>query len=276
MEQAESHKIKDLMKLFYKFSSLNLKAMLEYKFDRFLLSIAIFIREMVSIIVMYLIFTRFIRIKGWEMNQMLFLYSFLFLSYSIFIFFFTGIRDFDNMVYSGELDRFLIRPVGLMFQVIASRVDYCATVGHGTVGIILFLNTFNTVGINWNLKSISYYIAALIGGAIIQAALFMISSCLSFWTIRTINLRNLIFFNSRRFAGYPISFYPGIIQKMLIFVIPFAFVSYFPAQYFLRKPDMAMFWNGFLYLTPVVGIVMFIVVYIFWSFGLKHYSSAGN
>jgi ABC-2 type transport system permease protein len=276
MEQVESHKIKDLMKLFFKFSSLNLKAMLEYKFDRFLLSIAIFIREMVSIIVMYLIFTRFIRIKGWEMNQMLFLYSFLFLSYSIFIFFFTGIRDFDNMVYSGELDRFLIRPVGLMFQVIASRVDYCATVGHGTVGIILFLNTFNIVGIHWDIKSISYYIAALIGGAIIQAALFMISSCLSFWTIRTINLRNLIFFNSRRFAGYPISFYPGIIQKMLIFVIPFAFVSYFPAQYFLRKPDMAMFWNGFLYLTPVVGIVMFIVVYIFWSFGLKHYSSAGN
>jgi ABC-2 type transport system permease protein len=276
MEQTKSNKIKDISTLFFKYSSLNLKSMLEYKFDRFLLSFAIFIREIVSIIVMFLIFTRFVRIKGWEMNQMFFLYSFLFLSYSLFIFFFTGIRDFDNMVYSGELDRFLIRPLSLMFQVISSRVDYCATIGHGTVGVILFVKTYNTVGINWDFKGISYYITALIGGAIIQAALFMISSCLSFWTIRTINLRNLIFFNSRRFAGYPISFYPGIIQKMLIFVIPFAFVSYFPAQYFLRKPDLAMFWNGFLYLTPVVGIVMFTVVYVFWNFGLKHYSSAGN
>ncbi len=276
MEQVHSHTIKESFKMFFKFSSLNLKSMLEYKFDRFLISFAIFIREMVSIIVMLLIFTRFVRIRGWEMNEMFFLYSFLFLSYSLFIFFFTGIRDFDNMVYSGELDRFLIRPVGLMFQVIASRVDYCATVGHGAVGIILFLKTYNTVGIQWDLKNVSYYIAALVGGAIIQAALFMISSCLSFWTIRTINLRNLIFFNSRRFAGYPISFYPGIIQKMLIFVIPFAFVSYFPAQYFLRKPDISMFWNGYMYLTPVVGIAMFAVVYSFWRFGLKHYSSAGN
>ncbi|MDF2986929.1 MAG: hypothetical protein K0R50_2439 [Eubacterium sp.] len=276
MEQVQSHTIKESFQMFFKFSSLNLKSMLEYKFDRFLISFAIFIREMVSIIVMLLIFTRFVRIRGWEMNEMFFLYSFLFLSYSLFIFFFTGIRDFDNMVYSGELDRFLIRPVGLMFQVIASRVDYCATVGHGAVGIILFLKTYNTVGIQWDLKSISYYIAALIGGAIIQAALFMISSCFSFWTIRTINLRNLIFFNSRRFAGYPISFYPGIIQKMLIFIIPFAFVSYFPAQYFLRKPDISMFWNGYMYLTPVVGVVMFAAVYAFWKFGLKHYSSAGN
>lgn len=276
MEQVHSHTVKESFKMFFKFSSLNLKSMLEYKFDRFLISFAIFIREMVSIIVMLLIFTRFVRIRGWEMNEMFFLYSFLFLSYSLFIFFFTGIRDFDNMVYSGELDRFLIRPVGLMFQVIASRVDYCATVGHGAVGILLFLKTYNTVGIQWDLKNVSYYIAALVGGAIIQAALFMISSCLSFWTIRTINLRNLIFFNSRRFAGYPISFYPGIIQKMLIFVIPFAFVSYFPAQYFLRKPDISMFWNGYMYLTPVVGIAMFAVVYSFWRFGLKHYSSAGN
>jgi len=276
MEQVESHKIREMADLFFKYSSINLKSMLEYKFDRFLLSFAVFIREMVSVIVMLLIFTRFVRIKGWEMNEMFFLYSFLFLSYSIFIFFFTGIRDFDDMVYTGELDRFLIRPVGLMFQVIASRVDYCATIGHGTVGIILFLKTYNSVGIHWDLKGISYYIAALLGGAIIQAALFMISSCLSFWTIRTINLRNLIFFNSRRFAGYPISFYPGIIQKLLIFIVPFAFVSYFPAQYFLRKPDLSMFWGGYLYLTPLVGIVMFSIVYIFFKFGLKHYSSAGN
>ena len=55
---------------------------------------------------------------------------------------------------------------------------------------------------------------------------------------------------------------------MLIFVVPFAFVSYFPAQFFLRKPDLSMFWGGFLYLTPVVGIVMFafgIYVLAFWT-----------
>lgn len=267
---------KEKLRLFYKFSKLNLKAMLEYKFDRFLLAFAVFCREMVSIVIMYLLLKSFMHIKGWQMEEMFFLYSFLFLSYAIFVFLFTGIRDFDNMVYTGELDRFLIRPHGLLFQVIASRVDYCATIGHGAVGILLFTKTAGAIGIEWNLRNTTYYILALLGGAIIQAALFMLSSCFSFWAVKTVNMRNLIFFNARRFAGYPISFYPGIIQKFLIYLVPFAFVSYFPAQYFLHKPDMSAFWNGCLYLTPIVGIVLAFLVYRFWLFGLKHYSSTGN
>lgn len=266
----------ELVKLSFRFSKLNLKTTLEYKFDRTFTTLAVFIREMVNIIVMYLILTRFITVKGWEMNEMFFLYSFLFLSYSLFIFLFTGIRDFDTMVYSGELDRYLIRPLGLLYQVISSRVDYCATIGHGVVGILLFLSTYDTVGIVWNWENILYYIIALIGGAIIQTSLFMVSSCFSFWAIRTTNLRNLIFFNSRRFAGYPISFYPGWIQKFLVFVVPFAFVSYFPAQFYLRKPDLSMFWNGYLYLTPVIGIILFFFVYGLWRLGLSSYSSTGN
>ncbi len=276
MRDSRIFSIPELIRLFFKFSQLNLRSMLEYKFDRFLLAFAVFCREMISIVVMFLILTRFIRIKGWEMNEMFFLYSFLFLSYSLFIFLFTGIRDFDDMVYTGELDRYLLRPTGLMFQIVSSRVDYCATVGHGAVGIILFLKTAGSVGIDWNATSITYYISALIGGAIIQASIFMLSSCFSFWAVKTINLRNLIFFNSRRFAGYPISFYPGIIQNLLIFVVPFAFVSYFPAQFFLRKPDINMFWNGYLYLTPVVGALMFVLVYSLWRYGLRSYSSTGN
>ncbi len=276
MSTKGTYKIAELIYLFFKYSKLNTKIMLEYKLDRFLLAFAVFFREIISVVVMVLILTRFVHIKGWEMDEMLFLYSFLFLSYSLFIFFFTGIRDFDDMVYNGEFDRFLIRPLGLMFQIISSRIDYCATVGHGTVGIILLLRTAGSVGIEWNAGNVLYYITALIGGAIIQASLFMLSSCFSFWAVKTINLRNLIFFNSRRFAGYPISFYPAVIQKMLIFMVPFAFVSYFPAQFFLKKPDIEMFWGGYLYLTPVVGAAMFALVYAFWRLGLKSYSSSGN
>lgn len=270
------YKAFELIILFFRYSKLNLKTTLEYKFDRTFIVVAIFCREMISIVVMYLILTRFVRIKGWELNEMFFLYSFLFLSYSLFVFFFTGIRDFDDMVYSGDFDRYLLRPLGLMYQVIAARVDFPATVGHGAVGIILFINTAHSVGINWNAVNMAYYILALVGGAIIQASIFMISSCFSFWAVRTTNIRNMVFFNSRRFAGYPISFYPGLIQKLLIFVIPFAFVNYFPAQYFLKKTEITQFWSGFQYLTPVVGIVMFAFVYRLWKAGLKRYSSSGN
>ncbi len=262
--------------LIMKYAKLSIKSILEYKFDRVFITIAIFCREMISVVVMFLILTRFVRIKGWEYNQMFFLYSFLFLSYSVFVLFFAGMRDFDNMIYSGEFDRFLTRPLGLMYQIVASRIDLSAALGHGIVGIILFVNTAFSVGIVWNAKNIIYYIVILLSGAVIQASIFLFSACFSFWTYKVDNLRNMIFFNARRISGYPLSFYPGIIQKLLMFVVPFAFVNFFPAQYFLRKSEMSSYWNGFFYMTPVVAVIMFLLVYAFWKKGVSRYSSTGT
>ncbi|WP_201305334.1 ABC transporter permease [Paenibacillus puerhi] len=266
----------ELAGLFLRYAKLNLKTTLEYKLDRSFLAFAIFCREMISVIVMLLILARFLHIRGWEMNELFFLYSFLFLSYSLFVFLFAGVRDFDGMVHSGEFDRFLIRPLGLLFQTVASKIDLPATLGHGVVGVILFMKTAFSVGIVWDAVNIFYYVTALIGGAMIQASIFMLSACFSFWTIKTENLRNLIFFNARRIAGYPISFYPGLIQKMLIFLVPFSFVSYFPAQFFLRKDDLQLYGGGYLYVTPLVGLAMFLLVYRLWKRGVRSYTSSGN
>ncbi|MGI6668566.1 MAG: ABC transporter permease [Acetivibrionales bacterium] len=269
--------IPELIKVFFVHTKLIAKITLEYKFHRALVCFAVFCREMISIVTMYLIMIRFVKIKGWDMNEMLFLYSFLFISYSLFVFVFAGIRDFDEMVQMGELDRFLLRPLGLMYQVIASRADIAATLGHGAVGVILLVKTAGSVGLEWNLRNTLAYIMVILGGTIIQASLFMVSSCFSFWAINTTNMRNLIFFNARRFAAYPLSFYPGPIRNLLIFLLPFAFVNYFPCLFFLDKAEVSMLWGGVLpYLTPVVGILLFCLVSIFWRIGLRHYSSVGN
>ncbi len=276
MERKPLYNIFELFILMTKYIKLSLKSILEYKFDRTFITIAIFCREMISVVVMYLILARFVHIKGWEYDEMFFLYSFLFLSYSIFVLFFAGMRDFASMIYSGEFDRYLTRPLGLMFQIIVSRIDLSAGLGHGIVGIILFTKTAFSVGIVWTPINILYYIVILISGAIIQASIFMFASCFSFWTIKAENLRNMLFFNARRFSGYPISFYPGIIQKLLMFVIPFAFVNYFPSQFFLNKAEMNSFWSGYLYMSPAVAAIMFALVYAFWKQGVKRYSSTGT
>jgi ABC-2 type transport system permease protein len=270
------HRFGELISLFFKYSAMSLRQTLEYKFERSLITLAIFCREMVAVVVMLLILLRFLHIRGWELEELMFLYSFLFLSYSLFVFLFAGIRDFDTMVHSGDFDRLLTRPLGLMYQIVAARVDYPATLGHGIVGVILFMNTAFAVGIEWTPANIAYYVLALIGGTVIQASIFLLSACFSFWAVRTESLRNLIFFNSRRISGYPLSFYPVFIQKLLIFAVPLSFVNFFPAQFFLKKDDMAAYWEGFLYLTPAVAVLLFFIVYQLWKLGVRNYTSTGN
>ena len=67
-----------------------------------------------------------------------------------------------------------------------------------------------------------------------------------------------------------------LIQTIMIYVVPFAFVNYFPAQYLLRKPDMAQYPAIYMYLAPIVGVIVYGAAYIFWSISVKRYQSTGN
>ena len=77
-------------------------------------------------------------------------------------------------------------------------------------------------------------------------------------------------------AGCPISIFHKAIQFLMTFIVPFAFVNYFPAQFLLRKDDMANYPAVFMYITPLVGLVMYLLVYVFWRYSIKYYKSSGN
>ena len=70
--------------------------------------------------------------------------------------------------------------------------------------------------------------------------------------------------------------FPKFIQAIMIYVVPFAFVNYFPAQFMLRKQDVAQYPECFMYITPVVGLSMLALAYFFWNASLRQYQSSGG
>ncbi len=252
------------------------KAWFQYRVDALLRSFAVFLRESTGIIVIYLTLLKFDCLNGWNIHELLFLYSLLFFTYGIMIIFFTGLRDFGETVRSGGFDRFLLRPRGLLFQILFVNADWFAAIGHGGLGLVLFIVSAGNVGIVWDGFTVCYYLLAVFGGVLIQGAIFLVLASLNIYLLETNSLKELLYWNMRRFAGYPISIFHKIIQITMIYVVPFAFVNYFPAQFFLRKQDMGAYPTVFLYLTPVVGIGMYLAAYGFWRYSLRYYKSSGN
>lgn len=258
------------------YTRVTLRSWFQYKIDAVLRSVAVFLREATGIIVMYFTLLKFDALNGWNREEMFFLYSLLFLTYGILIIFFTGLRDFGEYIRSGKLDRFLLRPRGVLFQVITSNSDWFAAVGHGGLGIVLFVLSANRVGITWDAGTVLYYIFTVIGGVLIQGAIFLFLAALQFFLIKTDTLKNVFYWNFRKFAGYPISIYHKVIQYMMIYLVPFAFVNYFPAQFLLRKEDMSAFPDVYMYIAPLVGVVLYLGAYLFWRISVKFYKSTGN
>lgn len=255
-----------------------MKSWFEYRVDAVLRSFAVFFREATGIIIIVLMLMKFggEGIAFWDMNEMMFLYSLLFLTYGILIIFFTGLRDFGTIIQNGTFDRILLRPRGLLFQIIAINADWFAALGHGGLGITLFIISANRVHITWNAVNILYYILAVIGGVLIQGAIFLFFASLSFFFIKVDNIRNTFYWTLRRFAGYPISIFPKLMQYIIMYVIPLAFVNYFPAQYLIRNRDIHLYPKIYMYLTPVIGVFMYLFAYGFWRFSVRYYKSTGN
>ena len=255
---------------------MSIRGRMQYRVDSLVATLAVFVREATNIVVIYLTLLKFDKINGWNINEMLFLFSMLFLTYAIVVALFADLRDFSCMIREGRFDRLMVRPRGLLFQLILNNADVLATAGHGTLGILLFVISAGRVGIHWELKTVLYYIGAIVGGVLIQGGIFIIFSSLSFYFVETNSIREIFYWNMRKFAGYPISIYNKIIQTIMIYVVPFAFVNYFPAQYLLRKEDMALYNEAYMYMAPLVGVVIYVVAYLFWRVSLRRYTSTGN
>lgn len=249
---------------------------MQYRVDSLVATLAVFVREATNIIVIYLALMKFDKINGWNVNEMLFLFSLLFLTYAFVVSLFADLRDFSCMIREGRFDRLMLRPRGLLFQLILNNADIIASIGHGTLGICLFLISANKVGITWDIPTILYYISAIIGGVLIQGGMFIFFSALSFYFVETNSIREIFYWNMRKFAGYPISIYNKLIQNLMMYVVPFAFVNYFPAQYLLRKEDMANYNEMYMYIAPLVGVVIYLAAYGFWRISVKRYKSTGN
>lgn len=261
-----------LMKIYLRTTA---KSWFQFKVDAVLRSLAVFLREATGIIVIWFTLLKFDTLNGWNIYEMLFLFSLLFLTYGIMIIFFTGLRDFGATVRDGSFDRFFLRPRGLLFQIIFVNSDWFAAIGHGGLGITLFLISAGKVGIVWSVPHAIYYLFTVAGGVLIQGAIFLFLAALNIYLLETNSLKELTYWNMRKFAGYPISIFHKAIQTFLVYIVPFAFVNYFPAQYLLRKDDMT-YPEIYMYLTPIIGIVMYVLAYLFWRFSLRFYKSSGN
>lgn len=255
---------------------MSIRGRLQYRVDSLVAALAVFVRESTNIIVIYLTLLKFDSINNWNIYELLFLFSLLFLTYAVVVALFADLRDFSCMIREGRFDRLMVRPRGLLFQLILNNADVLAVAGHGLLGILLFLFSAGKVGIVWNVQNILYYVLAIIGGVLTQGGIFIFFSALSFYFVETNSIREIFYWNMRKFAGYPISIYNKVIQFILIYIVPFAFVNYFPAQYLLRKEDMALYNESYMYIAPLVGLGIYLLAYAFWRISVRRYTSTGN
>jgi len=75
---------------------------------------------------------------------------------------------------------------------------------------------------------------------------------------------------------YPLPIYGVVLRRVLAFVVPLAFVSFFPALYVLGKRDPFTSLGVIRFLSPLVAAGTLVVARLAWRAGVRHYRSTGT
>jgi ABC-2 type transport system permease protein len=188
--------------------------------------------------------------------------------------FFT-VGNVPEFVREGRFDRFLVRPLDPLFQ--ALTVPQQIWPDELILAIVYFCVVTRYAGVHVDWILVAYVPFVALGGALIDFGINLAIATASFWFTRIDSLRWVFMSLEQEFSRYPISIYQRGVRLVLAFVLPFAFMNYFPATYLLHKTEDGLHLNpGIGLLTPFVGALVFVVAYVFWRAGVDRYQGTGS
>lgn len=260
--------LKDIS-LYLSFAKVSLKEILIYRLDCIVGVISQLITQIVEIIFIWVVFQNTDNLAGWDFKQILLLYGITLLSVGIADFCFDALYDIGpKYIKNGGFDKILLRPVHPLISIIGSSKEF-TTLGYFGLGLFLVISMFIKLAIPvtfWVVLKITIF--SIIGASII-GAIMTIFSIASFWTYRS---NEVIWsaFRTYTFAQYPLDIYNTFIKILITFILPFAFVAYYPTMSYLG------FNNYMIYFSPIVSIVLWIIAVKIWNLALNKYRSTGT
>ena len=262
------------MKFYLRSIILYIKSRLEYRHFFWTSILSIFLLQFARFGLLWVILNRFKLINGWNIYEVGFLFSLWLIAHGITTIFFRQLWSFDRYVQRGELDKYLLRPYSLLLQLSSSRLEPIG-LGDLTPGIIIFIYSVNGLNIDFTFLKGLFLSSVILGAVLIETSIALVVATLSFWLVKTRSLNLLFSETEEHIIRYPISIYSKPMILIISFVIPLAFMNYFPSQVFLGRSDY-IFSPALGYMTPIVGITLFLIALKFWNFGIRHYQSTGS
>lgn len=253
------------------------KVIMQSKVDFLIGLLGFFFTQFAGILFLYLVFRQIPNLQGWSLDQLIFIYGFAQLPRGIDHLFTDNIWLVAwRFVISGDFDRYMLRPMNVFFQIVSEKLQPDA-IGELLIGGILVVRGFLQGIVVVDAMHILLFIVSLLAGALIYTSIKLLFASLAFWVKKSGPFLQFAY-ELADFAKYPTNIYARSIQFVITWVIPFAFVAYLPAGYFLGSAVHAGIFcgAGIIGMECIIAVIIWILAYALFRKGITVYESAGN
>ena len=107
----------------------------------------------------------------------------------------------------------------------------------------------------------------------IFASLFVLLSTFQFWVIGAAEVANAFTYGGSYITRYPLDVLSVWLRRLLMWIVPLAFVAWLPAMYVLGRDDQPRWLQ---LAPPAVTVLMCAGAVAMWNTGVRHYRSTGS
>jgi ABC-2 type transport system permease protein len=178
-------------------------------------------------------------------------------------------------VRTGMLDTVMVRPLGVLGQLL------CMDFGVRRVGRLLYSIGILAVAlalndVRWTAGKVALLIVSPIAGAVLFGSIFVATSTIAFYWIESGDLANVITYGGRDFTSYPTAIFGQWFRRIFGFALGLGFVAYYPALSILDLPDPIGLphWTG--WVAALAAPLAMGTAALVWRTGVRHYRSTGS
>ena len=265
----------DTPKLYLHSMKMLMKSQLQYPLSFFLQTIAQLVMEGGEMLAVILLVDRFERLNQWGAGDLYFFFGLMAVTFYLTEIFGRGITgNFPYLIRTGQMDTFLVRPRGVLTQVLCSAVDprriTCIAVG---VAALIMGSCLSEV--RWTAVKILLMAEAILCGCMLILGLFLIEAIFCIHSVKSVELVNALTYGGRSACEYPIDTFPRPLRILFTVLAPFALTLHVPGSVILDKPLFGWpLWAVFL--SPLSGIAAFGVTWSLFQQAMRFYRSTGS
>lgn len=251
------------MRLFFKYSRVNLSGALEYRASFYMSAFGMLLSNSTFVFFWYVAFEQIGgRIGGYDFRDVMFIWASCSSAFGLSAIVFGNAGSLSGMIARGEIDVFLLQPKNPLLSLLMARTSLSAW-GDLAYGIVLMALTGQGAR-GW----LFFALAIPLGGLLIAATGVLFGS-LAFWFGDTSTAGSMSTEFVVNFCIYPEGIYPKAIRALMYTVIPAAFIVHVPLK--LARGGSALWLPVWLLAAAAyVGVAVFV-----FNRGLKRYES-GN
>lgn len=260
------------LRIYGRLSLLTLRSHLEYELDFWIGMVGFALTHVTTILFVRAIFTRVPQLAGWTLWEVIFLHALVTTPHGLVVLFGNGQWALRGLVYSGRFDQLLVRPYPLVLQVLSQQSSINGA-GVFLLGAVLLQRSAAELGLSWDPLKLLVLFLTIANSAVIFAALSYAANCIAFWEPGADATFPNMIRDGMEFAKFPVSLYGRIVQFLLTFLLPFAFVSYLPGALLLGRTTVPLI-TGLL--IPLSGLAATAVAYLIWQTALHRYQGTAS